>query len=263
MKMVGQKNLIQKLNIATLDSMPRSLILVGPSGCGKHLYASEVAEKLKLKLLDITDNLNLEYLVELKSKVEPFIYIIDSSKISLREQNIILKFLEEPLKNSYIFLLCENQASLIETVWNRCQRWYFESYSEEELIPFCDDCKVRAIFRTPGKLLEVKDADVFSILELCDKIIEKINIASLPNTLTLANNMAFKEEKDKININLFKDIFIYSITQKIIQNNSPVLFKMYDVIKNYIYKSNLPKMDQRMLYDNMLINLWEASRSGT
>ena len=111
--------------------------------------------------------------------------------------------------------------------------------------------------------MEVKDADVFSILELCDKIIEKINIASLPNTLTLANNMAFKEEKDKINVNLFKDIFIYSITQKIIQNGSPVLFKMYNVIKDYIYKSNLPKMDQKMLYDNMLINLWEASRSGT
>ena len=75
--------------------------------------------------------------------------------------------------------------------------------------------------------------------------------------------MAFKEEKDKINVNLFKDIFIYSITQKIIQNGSPVLFKMYNVIKDYIYKSNLPKMDQKMLYDNMLINLWEASRSGT
>lgn len=261
--MVGQKNLIQKLNIATLDNMPRSLILVGPSGCGKHLYASEVAKKLNLNLLDITDNLNLDYLLELKAKVEPFVYIINSSKISLREQNIILKFLEEPLKNSYIFLLCENQASLIETVWNRCQRWHFESYSDEELSQFCSDSKIRAIFRTPGKLLEIKDTDVFSVLELCNKIIEKINIASLPNTLTLANNMAFKEEKDKIDINLFKDIFIYSITQKIIQNNSSILFKMYNVIKEYIYKSNLPKIDQKMLYDNMLISLWEVSRSGT
>ena len=62
----------------------------------------------------------------------PKIYIIDSSTISIKEQNIILKFVEEPLKNSYIIIL--KNSKLLPTILNRCQKWKFEAYSKEELL---------------------------------------------------------------------------------------------------------------------------------
>ena len=264
--MIGQNKLNNKLNILTLDSMPRSLILLGESGCGKKMYSQLIADKLNLKLINITNNLNLDYLIELKMRVEPYLYLIEASQITLREQNIILKFLEEPLKNSYIIITCEDQSLLLDTVWNRCQRWCFETYTEDELLKFTPHKDYIKIFKTPGKLINLNNdsIDINSIISLCNKIINKIGVATLPNTLTIFNNIAFKDEKDKINLNLFKDIFLYVIEDALIKEgkDKPVLFSMYKVIKDYLYKSKLPKIDQKPLFDNMLINLWEVSRVG-
>lgn len=263
MSMIGQNKLIEKLNILTLDSMPRSLILLGEKGCGKHIYSKLIADKLGLELKDITENLNLDYLIELRSKVEPFLYIIDASNISIKEQNIILKFLEEPLKNSYIVLLCEDKNYVLETIWNRCQRWRFEFYNKEDLKYFNDNEDALNIFKTPGKLLNVKGVELSNTLILCNKIIDKIGVATLPNTLTIPNNIALKNEKDKIDISIFNDILNYVIEQKILKDSNPNLIKMYNIIREYLYKSKLPKIDFKPLLDNLLINLWEVSRSGS
>lgn len=256
--MVGQRKLIEKLNNLTLDNMPRSLILLGEKGCGKKTYSQLIANKLNLKLIDITGNLNLEYLAELRGRVEPYLYIINSNDISIKEQNVILKFLEEPLKNSYIIIMCENQSIVLETIWNRCQRWYFSHYNDEELSKFTPHKDYIKIFKTPGKLLSLEGVDVMSAITLCEKIINKIGVATLPNTLTIPNNIAFKNEKDKISLDLFNDVLSYTIEKYVIENN--LNFKMFNILKDYLYKSKLPKIDHKPLLDNMLINLWEASR---
>ena len=256
--MVGQKKLIEKLNNLTLDNMPRSLILLGDSGCGKHMYSQLIADKLNIRLLDITSDLNLEYLTELRGRVEPYLYIINVKEISTKEQNTILKFLEEPLKNSYIILLCENQSIVLETVWNRCQRWCFTQYSKDELLKFTSHNDYVEIFKTPGKLLNVKDIDIAPSLILCEKIINKIGVATLPNTLTIPNNIAFKNERDKIPLELFNDIFAYIVEKYVIENR--INMRMYNVVRDYLYKSKLPRIDPKPLLDNMLINLWEVSR---
>ena len=58
--MVGQIQLTNKLNNITLDNFPRSLILFGEDGCGKHTYCNLISNKLDLELKDITESITLE-----------------------------------------------------------------------------------------------------------------------------------------------------------------------------------------------------------
>lgn len=254
--MVGQKILLNKLNNISLDNFPRSLILEGESGCGKHTYCNLIASTLNLPIEDITENLNLEYILELRARTSPTLYIIDSSNISIKEQNIILKSIEEPLKNSYIIIL--KNGGLLPTIINRCQKWQFEAYSKEELSSFgiIDSYN---ICTTPGQLLNIKDTDLDPIVSLADNIIDRIGKASIANTLSIPNKIALKEEKDKFNFHLFNKILLSRILNKISIDNNIKYIEMYKVIFNYLNDCYAPKIDYKNILDNFLITLWEVA----
>lgn len=259
--MVGQIKLLERLNSLNIDSFPQSLILIGPEGCGKHTFSNEIATHLGLDLIDITDNLNKEYIDELYLKCEPHIYLIDGSKITIKEQNIILKFLEEPLKNSFLIILTLEDRFLLDTVLNRCEKWRFSSYSEEELSkfgPINNVVETTSLFNTPGRRKLLNSINIEGYYNLITKILEKINVASLPNTLSIGDKIAFKGEKDKLNLNIFKICLLEKSLEYIKYNKIP--FNMFDVIRNYICSSYTPRISQRMLFDNFLISLWEVSR---
>ena len=62
----------------------------------------------------------------------------------------MLKFIEEPLKNSYIIILAESTNQLLPTIYNRCQVMTFAPYSIDELRNFTQDELVLSVARTPG-----------------------------------------------------------------------------------------------------------------
>lgn len=62
---IGQEKICTKIDNLTLDQFPRSLMLVGAGGGGKHLICKYIAEKFSLTAVDITDTLNLETIEEL------------------------------------------------------------------------------------------------------------------------------------------------------------------------------------------------------
>ena len=59
MNIIGQDSLISKINNLTLDSFPRSIILVGEKGSGKHLICSYISQKFELDVIDISLSLDL------------------------------------------------------------------------------------------------------------------------------------------------------------------------------------------------------------
>ena len=49
MNIIGQNKLLSKIDTYyTMNSLPKTLMFIGPSGCGKHLAAKYVAETFKL-----------------------------------------------------------------------------------------------------------------------------------------------------------------------------------------------------------------------
>ena len=260
--MIGQKILNEKLNNVTLNTLPTPLILIGDKGCGKHLFTSMIGEKLNINIIDITDNLNLEFISQIYVEVNPYIYLINMDNVTLREQNIILKLLEEPPIRSFIILVSTNIHNIINTVQNRCQKWYFENYTEDDLKQFKNNDNNIGInldlTTTPGQVIELNNIDIQPIEELANKIIDKISGAAIFNILTIPDKIAFKNEKDKINLDIFKKYLLYCVKTRISTSWEEKYLKYYNIIKEYINNSYTPKVDQKLLLDNLLINLYEV-----
>lgn len=61
------------------------------------------------------------------------VVIIDSiDEMNISAQNAILKILEEPAKNTYIFLVCHNINNVLKTILSRCREIDIEKYNFDD-----------------------------------------------------------------------------------------------------------------------------------
>ena len=57
---IGQETLCNKIEATTVDSFPRTLMLIGDYGAGKHLLCKEIENHLKINSRDLTEEISLE-----------------------------------------------------------------------------------------------------------------------------------------------------------------------------------------------------------
>ena len=253
MSIIGQDNILEKLN-----NIPRVLLLVGDRGSGKHLIISKISDILNLSAIDISSSINKDQLYEIFVSPEQYIYILDFSKISIKNQNVLLKFIEEPPLNCYVIGICENINQVIYTLQNRFKIWNLEKYSKEELKIFTENSSLLEIFNTPGQIIEFNtlDTDIDKYKNLCDLIIEKISNANIANILTIPDKISFTEkDKSGISIDLFKIILLNSILEKIKLNNNIKYIKQYSIINEFINDLYIPNINKRVLFEHFLLQL--------
>ena len=253
--MVGQETILNRINDFNISTFPRTLMLIGSIGSGRHTICSMIAERLKIGIVDISDRLSLDTIVEIGDSVEPTLYIIDTKAITTREQNVILKFLEEPPTGSFIVVLAENENLLLETIINRCVHWRLEKYSKDQLkgfSPTIDDYAL-SLCETPGQVILFNQYNVLEIKELADKILDNIQRATLPNTLTLLDKVGFKGEKDKIDFTILSRVLLDRTHTKIVDN--ALTEKAHFLIRDLIRKSALRTVNCEYLFAKYLLDL--------
>lgn len=265
MMILGQEKICTIIDNLTIDSFPRSLMLVGAHGSGKHLIVDRISKRFDLIVRDITESLSLETIEELYNRVEPYLYIINANDISVKEENVILKFLEEPLKNSYIVLLAETEVGLLNTILNRCQIWYLQNYSKQQLRSFLttDNDYVLNIASTPGQVIALCNTSFNDMLLLSDKIIDKIHVASVANTLSISNKVNFKDNNDKYDLRLFVDILLHRFVEKYklsSDNRYNIAYLRTVALKKTLRVKNL---DYKALFEKYLIDLRSIMRGET
>lgn len=264
---IGQDRLLDRIDLLDFDSVPRTLLINGLcEGAGEHLVASYIAEHLRLPVDEITDKLSAELISDIYLKPEPVVYIIDTVKLSIKDQNVILKFIEEPLKNAYVILLCDNIYDLIPTVLNRCVVWTLDSYTPDTLATFVKDNKdkqVLSIATTPGQVLAYAEYDIDEMLKRADYIVSNMHRASFNNMLKLVDDVAFKDDdKDKFNFSAWVNVLEHTISDKL--KNATTLddsYKLTNALKLTIELStNLRRVgiDKQALYYQYLSKLWRA-----
>lgn len=263
--MVGQKNLLNKLNKYNVDTFPHSALILGEEGSGKHVLSMYIKENiLGLPLLDITENISDEYIDMIYRNPNPAIYLIDMSKMMEKEQNILLKFIEEPLRNAFIILLCENRNNLLNTIYNRCVIFEMEPYTKTELEQFVtsDEDKelILSVLRTPGKILNTNLSNIRAIYDLCDKMVDKMNVANFSNTLTIADKINYKDEYNKFDINIFFDMLIYTLFNKYLSENNKNIYNMYLLTVNARKRLIDRRLNKEIFVQNFLTKLWKESR---
>ena len=255
-----QKRLYDRVDSLTVDSFPRTLMLLGEFGCGKHTLVKYVGNKFGVDIEDISDNLTLELIDNISTRVVPKIYVINSSNLTVKNENVILKFLEEPLKNSFIVILTERKESVIQTVLNRCQIWEFESYPTEyleSLLNTTDSQNKRLLLEvanTPGKVEVYRDHPLTDMVKLAHKIFHQIRSANFANVLTISRFVAFKNEKDKYDFNLFLDILL-TVCRDACYNCDPLCYDMYELTRVLNSNKYVYNIDKRALFEHYLIEL--------
>lgn len=259
MMLENQRRLNEILENLTMETLPRSLILLGDRGCGKRTFVNEISNKLSMDVVDISENLTLETIYFANSGVKPTIYTINASDITIKEENTILKFLEEPLDNSYIVILCENKSMLIETVLNRCVVWSFETYGRMFLEKFIKDEENKELIldvcNTPGQVMELDTVNLKEMFELADKMFNRIGFASMPNALSIADKFAFKNEKGKMNIETFSKILLRKITDLVRNETDYKYYHAYVLVDELVNSFNNKYANKRYLFEDFLIRL--------
>ena len=263
MNIIGQDKVIDFIKSNNISTIPHTILLEGEYGSGKHSICKFISETYSLEIEDISENLTYEKIEQINLSVSPKIYIIDTSSISVKNENAILKFLEEPLKNALIILLTENKYSLIDTIRNRCYLITLEKYSSECLKSFMKDESNIDMFlkvcNTPGDVLLLQQHSIDKIIELCNKIFNSIDKASYGNTLSLSDRIAFKDEKDKYNFNLFFKLLVIVSYERVL-NNLPNSISEYQLTRDYFNRIKIKNIDKKMLFENYLLKLKKSRR---
>ena len=261
-KIIGQDKLITIIDTYyARQNLPKTLMFIGPSGCGKHTIAKYIAEKFEFDFVEVEENVTATELENYLHSTIDTMYLIDLTKFTEKQQNQFLKFIEEPSKSVYTVLIANSEVNVLNTILNRSIKHYFECYSKEQ-IEKITNTKINnlafKIFKTPGKLLNLTDSSFQAIQDLAANIIHKIGFVTYPNTLIISTRINYKDLYNKIDFDLFFDAVEYLALEDFKNNDnkqSLIVFNITNKFKQYSTQNNLIK---ETLMLNYLTTLWEA-----
>lgn len=259
MNIIGQTKLLSKIN--AMEYLPKTLMFLGPAGCGKHTIAKYVAKEFKLDFVEIEESVSAQDLEDYTHKTIDTLYLINLNKFTEKQQNQFLKFIEEPSKSVYIILIANSEAGILNTILNRSIKYHLEPYTKEQIEQITNttvnDLAFK-IFQTPGKLLNLTEQSFNDVMGLAGTVVHSINRATYPNALVVSTKINYKDLYNKIDFDLFFDAVEYLALEDYINNKteqSLTVFKTTNQFKQYATQQNLIK---EILMINYLTTLWEA-----
>ena len=230
---IGQDELLAKINSYTIDTLPHAILLEGDVGCGKHTLCKYIGEKLNLEVQELKDNSERKDLDELVSNPHPALYIIDFVGVIPKFQNSILKMLEEPPSNSFFVCLCTSRKFILPTIQNRCVLMSFAKYKRDILELFAWDYDemlaelAMTLYDTPGEILRNRGQPLDKIYSLAIDVLNRIGNASYPNVLSISDKIAFKNEKGKFDLTTFIKALKVEAYNRIVESNNEINIKLY------------------------------------
>lgn len=256
---VGQESLKELFNKKSLSSLSNILILEGDIGAGKHFFVSELARKFDVPCVDITDRLIYTTIEDIYLNPIPTFYVINGDMITVKQEGVILKLLEEPPASAYLFILSTGVHRLLSTIRNRGLIYTFIPYTETELKQFILEQGISenidfSLLNTPGKILNWYQYPVEKIKELCDKILIKVPVASFSNVLSISEKINFtSKEGDNYPCMLVfycllhEAVFLYADQQ--------IEEEVFSLTRHLWNNSFLPNVDRNRLFDHYLSEL--------
>ena len=181
--MIKQTTLINIIDKLSLQNFPKTVLLLGDKGSGKHILLNMILDKFDIEYVNLSD-FTYSTIENIYNNANVCFYIIDIDNIALKQENMLLKLIEEPISTAFFILLSTNRYNIIDTVIHICVIWELEKYSKDDLKYYLstrydnypDYFYLVDIFNTPGQLLksiEVED-DIKNMLNFCDLFIDHI-----------------------------------------------------------------------------------------
>lgn len=264
--MLFQDELVTNLKKYTIDTFPRSSIIEGPEGGGKHLVISYIKDIINIQdVVDITGKLTVEDIDNIYLEVSPKIYILNGDELSITNQNSILKFVEEPLKNAFVIVLTTNRYNLLATIRNRCICFKLHNYTSNELKVICPNLPdiYYNIFKTPGELKVGEHYDIQKWLDFGNYFLDNASKATFQNILSIDKKFSYSSdfsEKDTFPALYFLYLLNYLCTERIKENTcSEDIYSIYKEITNTLNNFRLPNINKNHLFQKLLIAIYRIN----
>ena len=254
---VGQTNLIKELNSYSTSTLPHSILLLGSFGSGKHTIAKYISQRFEISLADITNLIGDDNFIDsIYDNNVPYMYLMDLDKIVEKNQNRLLKIVEEPPLNCYLVLLSSDKNLVIETLLNRCRIFQLESYSLDELKTFTNYPIEKDVFETPGQILNFNFNTLDATLTLVDEFLKLLKGKYFSDLLLTSERFNYKEEYDKINLDIFLNILLKTLREKYKENKDINYYNYYLVLDDLKKAFNDKRYNRQTLFENYLVKLW-------
>lgn len=255
-----QRKLQNFLSTVTIDSCPHAILLRGERGCGKKTFVKQLGSTLGLKVIDLTQSVvdsALEVINQIRNSVEPTIYYIDINRLSVKDQNALLRVIENPFKGSIFVLL--STSFILPTLINRCRQFIFEEYSKDDLKSICPEVsnELLDICKTPGQLLDYINVDLAPYQTLAQNMFNNFTRANISNILTISSK--FKWLKTDEDPKLDFDLFSLLLLRKTIVSakSSSACIPLCKAVRQLYRDKDIPNIDKRRLFDHFLITAKE------
>jgi hypothetical protein len=168
--------------------LPNFIIIAAPPRWGKKTFARAIAMAANMPLLEATEfkvDEMRDFIIDAQTLRQRKAYLIpDIETMSLGAQNALLKFMEEPPKNAYIFATVSALHTVLPTIRSRAKTFIFRPYDVEELRHFTDDEELLSACMSPGQVkrfLDMGEAGYKAMLKLTKKLVDDIAKASAAN----------------------------------------------------------------------------------
>lgn len=235
-KFIGQTKLVDTFSKYTLAQLPKTFMLIGAEGCGKHTLAKYVADKFNLVFTEISQDIEQDTLVEYNLSVFNTLYFIDLDKFYEKQQNKLLKFIEEPPSTATVCIAASAEANVLPTILNRCIKYTFAPYTEVELrqVKFINSDIAYKVCLTPGQLIEADYMQLQAIYDCCKYLIANLNNLTYTKLLSISFKINYNEEYDKFNFNTFCNTLKLVALENYKQTGTGYSLNIYRTINSYL-----------------------------
>lgn len=256
--MIGQPEVSYIAEICPFSDIKHAMMFVGLKGCGKHHALNLLCSRLAVPCIDITEDINREVVQQMESICTPTFFSIDITKVAMKNQNPLLKILEEANSNCYMILLCDDTSLVLPTVVNRCQVIKFRAYTKEDLEHFTKDKNLLKVCSTPGDVMYYQKFDIPAIMSDIDNIYGCIGNASPSNIISvLPDRLSYGDSDTKIDVSYYTRLILCYLLEKFILYPDTEYKEAYNVTNRLLYDLDIPNVNKRQLYENYLLKIKE------
>lgn len=266
--MIGQKKLKSCIEtFIAADALPQFMIFVGPKGCGKKTFVSEM-----FKGIYIEDNKveSVRKLIDLAYKVKDEVFIIpDADDMSVNAKNALLKVVEEcPNGNRFIMTL-QDRENTLPTILSRACVLDMDRYSSDELLEYCwslgtegaitNDYEVVAdVCSTPGDAELFLQYGVKPFVDYVKLVLDNIGTVDPANAFKSSSKLAIKNDEG-YDLRLFFLVFCFACIDYFVEGKEDQNYvKAIQVTSKYIPKLEKLGVNRQQLYDRWVFDVREA-----
>lgn len=271
--MIGQTELLHKIDTLADRNFPHFVILTGGRGCGKRTVSKYIAKKINanyipcgIKADDVRKVIDLCY-----SQIKPTLYVFpDCEGMSVAAKNSLLKVTEEPPQRSYFIMTAESSGSILPTLLSRGTSLSLDPYTQKELQiytlkkhPEATDKQlemINTVCSTTGEIDTLFKFNIDEFYENAEIVATKIHVPTTGNIFKISKLISLKEGDDGYDPVLFFRLVASLFFQMGKANKKPQYFEAVKVTYDAIKDLQHPSIANLGTADMWIINVRKALR---